>query len=92
MDFKIRFSEDALNDLEEIFAYSWANFPESTEHFGRAILAHIDSLAQFPRMGKPVHDGSGMRVLTHTPFRVTYEIWEEDGTIQILEIRHASRR
>ena len=91
MDFQVRLSEDALNDFEEIVAYSSAHFPESTQRFTTAILDHIYSLEKFPYVGKPLARGRGKRILLHTPLRITYEIWEDDHVVEILEIRHASR-
>jgi plasmid stabilization system protein ParE len=91
VDFRIRFSEDALDDLREILAYSWANFPETTEQFGETILSHIDMLARFPYLGKPSARGGAYRILVHTPFQVIYEVLEQDRVIEILHVRHSSR-
>ena len=53
MDFKVRISEAALTDFEEILAYSWANFPDTVERFGNALLNHLDLLRRFPYIGSP---------------------------------------
>ena len=34
VDFKIRISETALDGFNEIFDYSWEQFPETTSQFG----------------------------------------------------------
>lgn len=49
MDFKVRISEAALTDFEEIPAYSWANFPDTAERFGNALLNHVELVACFRR-------------------------------------------
>jgi hypothetical protein len=38
LDFKVQISEAELTDFEEILAYSWANFPDTAERFGNALL------------------------------------------------------
>jgi plasmid stabilization system protein ParE len=54
VDFQVRISEAALADFEEILAYSWANFPNSAERLGNAILNHVDLLKSFPYIGAPL--------------------------------------
>ena len=51
MDFQVRITEAALADFDEILAYSWAEFPESTERFDNAILNHVSLLKSFPYLG-----------------------------------------
>lgn len=51
MDFQVRISHPALIDFEDILEYSWANFPANAEHFGNAILNHVDLLKTFPYIG-----------------------------------------
>jgi plasmid stabilization system protein ParE len=90
--FKIRFLEGALTDLDEICAYSWAHFPDTTPDFGGSILDHIYLLERFPWLGRPVARRRGVRMLVHTPVRIFYRVRHDDRVIEILEIRHASRR
>jgi plasmid stabilization system protein ParE len=91
VDFKIRYSETALAGFTEILAYSWAEFPDTTEQFGSDILACIDSLTRFPYSGRPVPDQKGLRVLIHRPVQIFYEVWVEAGVVEIVAIRHSSR-
>jgi plasmid stabilization system protein ParE len=91
LDFEIRISEAALADLEEILAYSWAHFPESTERFGTAILDHIEVLKSFPYLGWTVRGRAGVRRLVHTPITIDYRVSEEMHIIEVLQLRHASR-
>jgi len=57
VDFQVRITEAALADLEEILAYSWANFPATAERFGNALLDHIELLKSFPYIGSPIAGG-----------------------------------
>jgi plasmid stabilization system protein ParE len=92
VDFKIRFSKTALASFDEIFDYSWSNFPTTTSRFGEAPFQHIDLLKSFPRLGRLVPDRPGVRMLSHTPIQIYYRVLEEDCVIEILELRHSARR
>ena len=91
MDFKVRISEAALTDFEEILAYSWANFPDTAERFGNALLNHVDLLRRFPYIGSPIEHRLGIRQLVHTPILIYYSIDEERRLIEILHFWHGSR-
>jgi plasmid stabilization system protein ParE len=82
----------ALAGLNEIFAYSWAHFPETTTQFGIALYDHIDELKRFPYMGSLAPRRKGVRQLVHTPILIYYRVWEDDHVIEILEVRHTPRR
>ena len=91
MDFKVRISEAALTDFEEILAYSWTNFPD-TERFGSALLNHVDLLRTFPYIGSPVEGRPGVRRLVHTPILIYYSVDSDRGMVEILHFWHGSRR
>jgi len=92
VDFKIRVTEAALADFEEILAYSWDNFPATAERFGDAILNHVDLLKKFPYIGSPVDGRDSVRLLVHTPILVYYRVSEGLNLIEILHFWHGSRR
>ena len=92
MDFKVRFSQVALIDFEEILAHSWAEHPNTTERFGKALLNHIYLLQSFPLIGSPVGDEPEVRLLVHTPILIYYRVNQHQGSVEILNLRHTSRR
>jgi plasmid stabilization system protein ParE len=92
LDCKIRYTEDALADLEEILAYSWAQFPETTETFIRGIVATINRLKFFPRLGVPICGAPGVREFVHRPIVIQYRLWEDDCVVQVLRLLHVARR
>jgi plasmid stabilization system protein ParE len=51
---KIRYTEAAIADLEEIAARFWTDHPETSGRFLTGLLNHIDFLSQSPLMGAPV--------------------------------------
>jgi len=92
MDFQVLYTEPALTDLEEVFAWSWERHSGSTERFGLALLNHIDLLKSFPRLGTPVKGFPGIRRLLHSPFHVYYRLLPEQKRIEILHFWHISRK
>lgn len=91
MDFTVRISEAALTDFEEILVYSWANFPDSAERFGNALLNHVELLARFPYIGGPVESRPEVRQLVHTPIVIYYRVDEDRSLVEILHFWHAAR-
>jgi plasmid stabilization system protein ParE len=92
MAFKVRYHEDALADLEEIFDWSREQHPETTERFAKDLFNHIDSLQAFPYVGTTLRDHPNVRRLLHSPLYVYYCVDERRGGIEILHIRHATRK
>ncbi|MBV8707871.1 MAG: type II toxin-antitoxin system RelE/ParE family toxin [Acidobacteriaceae bacterium] len=91
MERKVLYTDEALNDLQRIAAWSWQQYPETSERFLTALLNHIDLLAQFPLMGAPVKGHIGVRRLLHTPFHVYYRFTEATQTVELLHVWHRSR-
>ncbi len=84
MDFKVRISEAALTHFEEILAYSWANFPDTAERFGDALLNHLDLIERFPYIGSPVEGHPRVRQLVHTPILIYYRVHDEQRFVEVL--------
>jgi plasmid stabilization system protein ParE len=91
VDFKIRITEAALTDFEEILAYSWDRFPATAERFGDAILNHVDLLKSFPYIGSSVDGRDGVRILVHTPILIYYRVDETHTLVEVLHFWHGSR-
>ncbi len=72
---KIRFTESAFNDLENIkFYYHDQGIQEHGNSIVNEILEHIELLKDFPGIGRivPEYDIQNMRELIHPPFRIVY--------------------
>jgi plasmid stabilization system protein ParE len=91
VDFQLRITEIALADFEEIIAYSWTNFPATTQRFGNAILDHLNLLKTHPYVGSPVAERTGIRQLIHTPIVIYYRVHEHPNFVEILHFWHSSR-
>ncbi len=92
MDYRLLFTQRALDDLAEITGHIAEDDSESAVRFGSTLLDHIELLRRFPRMGGTIRERSRVRKLSHSPILVYYQIREERHIVEILHLRHASRK
>ena len=91
MEYQVLYTDAALEDLDEIVAYSWVNFPATAERFGVALLNHIELLKSFPEIGSPVPDRAGVRQLVHTPIVIYYFVNRQEKRVEILNLWHGAQ-
>jgi plasmid stabilization system protein ParE len=91
VDYRILFTQRALNDLAEIIGHIAEDDGEAAMRFGSALLDHVDLLSRFPRMGGAIRKRSRVRKLQHSPVLVYYRIQEDKRIIEVLHFRHGSR-
>jgi plasmid stabilization system protein ParE len=60
VDFRLQYTQKALNDLAEIIGYIAEDDAEAASHFGSNLLDHVELLARFPRMGNVVPKRRGV--------------------------------
>lgn len=89
---KIRFTRDALADLDEILEYIEERSGQGAVSTKRRILEVIAPLKQFPRIGTPT-DMAGIRMLVATPYPylIFYECDDASEVVVIHHIRHGRR-
>lgn len=92
MDFRILFTQRALNDLAEIIGHIAEDDAEAAERFGTSLLDHVELLTRFPRMGGTIRKRARVRKLSHSPILVYYQLREDIHLVEILHLRHASRK
>ena len=92
MDFKVFYTQTALADLEAVMEWSWDRHRETSERFAKALLNHVDLLQNFPYLGIPMKDFSGVRRLHYSPIHVYYRIDESRKMIEVLHFWHAARQ
>jgi plasmid stabilization system protein ParE len=92
VDYRILFTQRALDDLAEIIARIAEDDGEAASRFGNSLLDHVELLTRFPRMGIVIRARSRVRKLLHSPLLVYYRIRETSRDIEILHLRHASRK
>ena len=80
---------EALADLDDVIAYISQFDPDAADGIGEKLFALGESLADFPRRGRPASDGT-RELVTVPPFVLGYEVAE--GRVFILSIRHGRQR
>jgi toxin ParE1/3/4 len=90
---KVRWSETATSEVEEIFVYILGHSPASAEVVARRIIDRAESLANFPFLGTDIkRDGTRKLQVVNYPYVVLYKIDVVAGEIQILNVRHTARK
>lgn len=88
---RIRWSEPAELDLDDIFVYIARDAPAYAERFIDQIIDAVAKLRDQPRLGKPVKEARNeqIRELVFRGYRIIYMIRQHD--IQILGVIHGRR-
>jgi len=88
----IRWTAGALADLISIESYQRLHWPQSRAGFEQSLTAIERRIAQFPFSAPKVAQRSGVRVAAFLdfPYRLFYSA--ESGSINVLAVRHTSRR
>jgi plasmid stabilization system protein ParE len=70
-----------------------ADNPAAAEHFGLAIIEKIESVGEFPRIGRvvPEENQELLRELPYSPYRLIYEIHDDSRVVYIVRIWHSYR-
>jgi plasmid stabilization system protein ParE len=92
MDYRLLFTQRALTDLAELINHIAEDDGEAASRFGSSLLDHIELLSRFPRMGGVIRKRARVRKLTHSPVLVYYQVREDKHVVEILHIRHPSRK
>jgi toxin ParE1/3/4 len=91
MSMKLAWSVFAQTDREEIFDYIAADSPRAAVKLDERIQSQIETLAQFPRRGRPGRvEGTRELVILRTPYIAAYRI--AGNTVRILRVLHGARR
>ena len=88
---EIRWSIDALDDLESIASYIEQDSPEKAIEFVSEIFEKVEILKDFPRVSRIFSEWKNKRIreIIHKNYRIVYEI--KNNIIEILIVTHGSR-
>jgi toxin ParE1/3/4 len=88
---KVRYTDRAFGDREQIFDYIEQRNPQGALNVLRVIRQRINGIGDHPHQGtKTTRPGVYKLWLAPYPYRVHYRI--DDNEVVILHIRHTSRR
>ena len=87
----IKWSNDALLDLDAISEYISQDSTETSKTFIQEIFKKVENLLNFPSIGRTVPDQRNEKIheILHKNYRIIYEI--KDDLIEILIVIHGSR-
>jgi toxin ParE1/3/4 len=88
---KVRFTDTAIAELDDIFRYLSARNPNAATAVAKRVKDVAAMLAEYPLSGREV-DESGVRMasLVRYPFLVFYAVTGDE--LVILNVRHAARQ
>lgn len=88
---RVVYTDEALEDLDEILAYISLNYPTVYQAFQRRLESVIGRIADWPDSAAEVAERPGVRVvpLIRYPFKVFYR--NTGQAVEILYIHHAAR-
>ena len=89
---KVRLTDSAINDLQELLLYYQEQIvPQVGQRFVAEVLERIETLVDNPDIGRVVPEFStdNIRELIHKPFRVVY--LRESSTIFIIRVWRSER-
>ena len=92
MDYRLLYTQKALNDFAEIIGHIAEDDAEAASRFGSSLIEHVELLTRFPRMGGLIRKRSQVRKLLHSPFLVYYHVREAEREIEVVHVRHGARK
>ena len=93
MEFKVIWSDEAIEDLHEVCAYIAQDNPEAALRMGQGILDHVQILTRFPFIGPAYPRGAQgpLRQIVFRSYRIFYDVSEELRRVDILHVWHGAR-
>jgi addiction module RelE/StbE family toxin len=93
MDYKVVWTNSARADLKQLVEYISEDNPAAAESFGLAIIEKIESVGDFPRIGRivPEENKEFLRELPYSPYRLIYEVHDDSRVVFIVRIWHSYR-
>ncbi len=93
MDFKIVWSDAAIADFQDVWAYVAQHDPQAALRIGRGILDHVRILASFPFIGPTYPRGARgtLREIVFRSYRIFYDVSEQSASVEILHVWHGAR-
>jgi toxin ParE1/3/4 len=87
---RIRWTTDAANDLEQIFHHIIRDNPTAARNVIRTITEGIGKLKAFPNLGRSGQvEGTREMVFTSLPYIAVYRV--KENAVEILRVYHAAQ-
>jgi toxin ParE1/3/4 len=86
----VKWTKTALANLLAIVEYIEYDNPERAKSFALEIQTKINSLAEFPGLGRPGRVNGTRELVIHPNYIVPYRV--HGGDVEILRVQHVARR
>jgi plasmid stabilization system protein ParE len=93
VDFQIIWTLRSREDLRSIATFIARDNPPAALKLGEQIFARVDTLAQFPELGRivPERGEPHIREIVVKPYRIIYRLKKSENQIEILRVWHGAR-
>jgi toxin ParE1/3/4 len=93
MDYQVIWTESAQEDLKQLVGFIATDDPVSAERFGLGLVDHVGQASQQPWSGRKVPEANieALRELIYSPYRIIYEIMDEEKIVYVIRVWHAAR-
>jgi toxin ParE1/3/4 len=93
MDFKVIWTDPAIENLQEITAYISRDNSVAAVKFGDELFHHVEVLETFPFIGPtyPRGERGPTREIIFRKYRIFYRVSEERKLVEILAVWHGAR-
>ena len=87
---EIRWTDEALHWLEDIFEYIAADNPSAAARTVHGIYERAQDLARFPEIGfRSLASPRHVRILPYGHYRIAYLV-KDDGNVDVLGVFHSA--
>lgn len=92
MSFTLRRSQQAIDDLADIWAYIAADNEAAADKLLRELLELFDKTADFPALGRMASEvGDDIRILPRGRYLLIYRVEEASETVELIRVVHGAR-
>lgn len=91
MSYSVVLAQRAREDLHEILDYYNGQSLSAAQSFIRELIASIDSIAEYPKVGPVVFPRVRRKIVSRFPYQVFYTIKERKKEVVIARIWHQRR-
>jgi len=90
---RVRWTTDAVDDLERICDYIAESRPESARRVAQSVLERISELQSFPRIGRLGRvEGTREIAFPPLPYVAVYEILDAQDEVRVLRVLHGAQQ
>jgi len=92
MDYKVVWTDPAIDHLRSIFDYLAEDQPENARRVVTGILERVETLATFPSAGDRFRKQGRIRQVFSGVYRIFYRVLDAERRVDVLAVWHGSRR